>query len=287
MSNNSISPSRVEKPTRVTWSRQKVEALARRLEGENERARRDAERADVRAEEYWTPLMDRLEARTGRKIKNRREFCGELSAITRSYYYDKASHEGLTPKEVRIAYETMIQHFDAFRADFDGLLGRGTLIVAKPGRSGPFLTALFRDAGAEPDAADELHIEVLKCLKALEPISRIRKDLDWFDRIIHEALGYAREQADNYRRGGKPRFGMKYVIPNLGRLYERVGVRAGVSGEMDDGGPFVAFVRDFLETVDPERAKNTQLTDTIKKILRQRRQQRGIIEGDETSAPSP
>lgn len=287
MSNDSISSSRVGSSTRVTWSRQQLEAVIRRLDVDAERDRREAVRAVARAEEYWTPLMDRLEARTARKINDRREFCRYLGFITRSYFYEKACHEGPTPKELRIAYETMIQHFDAFRADFDGLLGRGMLIVAKPGRSGPFLTALFRDAGAEPDAADELHTEVLKCLKALEPISRIRKDLDWFDRIIHEALGYAREQADNYRRGGKPRFGMKYVIPNLGRLYERVGVRAGVSGEMDDGGPFVAFVRDFLETVDPERAKNTQLTDTIKKILRQRRQQRGIIEGDETSAPSP
>ena len=272
MSNDSISSSRVGSATRVTWSRQQLEAVIRRLDVDAERDRREAVRAVARAEEYWTPLMDRLEARTARKINDRREFCRYLGFITRSYFYEKACHEGPTPKELLIAYETMIQHFDAFRADFDGLLGRGTLIVAKPGRSGPFLTALFRDAGAEPDAADELHIEVLKCLKALEPISRIRKDLDWFDRIIHEALGYAREQADNYRRGGKPRFGLKLVILQLGTLYEReIGVPPGVSGEVGDGGPFVAFVRDFLENVDPDASKRSALYKTVKDNLREYR----------------
>ena len=219
---------------------------------------------------FWTPFMDRLEARTGRKIKNRREFCRSVSLTASFYLFEKACDESPTSKQVRIAYEKMIQHFDTFRPDLEGLLHTAPAPPAEP----------LLLASSSDDSGDRYAVE-----NPIEMMKRIREDLDRFDWLLREALGIAREWANDDRRGGnRERFAMKIVIPALGKKYESViGLRPGVSGEMADGGPFVAFVRDFLELVEPDAPKRSALYKTIKDILREDR----AFKGNAASAPRP
>ena len=201
----------------------------------------------------WKPFMDGLEARTGRKIKNRLKFCECLNRLAWVYRFENLCEEGPTPKEQLIYYEAMTQHFHDFRTSWELLLHTGPAPIAEP------LMLAMRVDGSDDRYATEDPIERMK---------RMREDLDRFDRLLHKARGIAREVAKPHRRGGRrPRNSRKLIIGVLSKLYEKeIGLRAGTSEA------FVALVRDFFDVVEPGRPKNSGLAQTIKVTLQEYRE---------------
>ena len=203
--------------------------------------------------EFWTPLMDRLEDRTGRKIKNRHEFERELNISAFWFGLEEILDEGPTPKETRIIYEEMVQHFDAFRSEFESLL---ECSLWRPCPTGPLLKALpIEDRYADNDLT--------------EAINNFTEDLDRLERVLHKALDYAHNLADEDKRGGaRKKFALNLVVNHLAKTYsEQIDHRAGTSREVEDGGPFVAFIRDFLDLVEPGKDRKS-LAQTIHGILK-------------------
>ena len=203
---------------------------------------------ELRALELWKPLMDRLEERTGRKIKSHwREFTVSLSFIwVRVYTREKERDERAIPKKLLLAHEELIQHFEHSRRLLESVLDD--------------VLYLFGE-------------DVLKLAPHLELMMRLKNDHDEFCRFLREDLDDARKHAAKYRRGGRPpRIAIKVAIRLLAGLYEKdIGLRPGVSSEIDDGGPFVDFVRAYLGIIEPDAAKRSQLAATVKDVLRDRR----------------
>ncbi len=265
MSNDSITPWCPGVPVHVRTLYERVIGLrAPGVSGEIEGGTVSWKAIEQRALAFWAPLMDRLEARTERKIRNRREFCRYIHFIAWVYRFEKrCDDEDPTPKRLRINYGRMTQQFDAFRVEFECLLnyvrvdlGTGLLFVAEPRAAVPLLLALH-NAVPNPIKRDR----------------RILESLDLIEQVLHDALDRAQKRADLHRHGGnRPRSAMKNTIPRLGRLYKReIGLDPGVSGEVEDGGPFVAFVRYFLEITDPDEANRAALAHTVYNSLKRDR----------------
>ncbi len=202
-------------------------------------------------------IIERLEARTRRKIKNP-AFRVRLKQIAGWYLDDKVCEDKApTPREFRIEYERLNRCFDAFRAQFIRL------------HDPPNFAMPFYYTGRTPDEIADKDCGVSPV------IERIDNDIDQIGLLVHSAFEWACEYADQYRKGGNlpgRRWAFKATLFNLGRLYERaIDLRPGTSVETEDGGPFVAFVRDFLEVVEPGRPKNSGLAKTIKTALRELR----------------
>ncbi len=205
-------------------------------------------------------IIERLEARTRRKVEDHDLFHARLENIAWEYLQTRVDlDEGPTAKEIRIAYERINNHFDAFYAEFDR-------VVDFSGFGMALGNALF-----------DVHAPNFSWMVVNDEIERLRKDIERIGLVLYKALGEARKIAEVYSQGGNQRRpALKLIIPGLANLYEEtVGLRAGTSREIEDGGPFVAFVNDFLDHVEPGMPNRRALAQTVHVALQRERARRG------------
>ena len=197
-------------------------------------------------------LISRLEKRTRRKIEDHELFRHNCEIYVCCYLRRKAIDNSPTPKQYRIAWERMKRHFDGFRAEFDRLVDsiNPHLEYREP----------FVDESGNSYTEGEL-------------IDRVQEDVDQFDRKLQGALREASIVADGYQQGGRRKpLAFDGLIHFLGEIYyESVGLRPGTSREVEDGGPFVAFIRDILKIIEPDIPKRRALAQTIRASLKRDR----------------
>ena len=107
--------------------------------------------------EKWAPLMDGLEDRIKRKIKNRHEFCYWLELWELLYELGKYRDKGPTPKERQTFYEELAKHIYDFRTGIEYLQEQISWQQGPDDPDEPLVKALYGyDSSAIEDGTDTI-----------------------------------------------------------------------------------------------------------------------------------